>query len=364
MADTTFSPNMSLPVPTVGVDPGPDWATNINASLGIIDSHNHSAGQGVAINPAGLDINSDLPMNSNNLTLSRSVNFAPQNSPISLPTDIGCIYVAGVDLYYNDENGNQIRMTQSGSVAGAAGTITGLPSGTASASFSGGTFTFQSATLTPANMAVGPVSIGQNVASSKTVTLTPNSGQASNYNLTFPAALPGAVNYMTLDATGAIAFNASGVTGSGANVLAASPTLSGLLTVGTSGIAFTTGTMVDYTEDVWSPTLTVASGSFTLSLSGTARYQRVGNVVTCRMQMTTGAGSGVITFTISLPILPTNNWGAVSQVEGYAISGTGTGGVNGTIIQATSSAKTVSSGANGVGSSQTFSTVFIYYINN
>lgn len=225
MADTTISPNMNIPVPVPSTTPGPDWANDIVADMYVIDSHDHTAGKGVPITPDGLDISADLSMGSNNLTEVRSVNFDAQSSPLSDPSDLGCLYVSGADLYYNDEAGNQVRITQSGSVTGSSGTITGLPSGTASASFSAGTFTFQSATSTPANFAIGPVAIGRNVASSKTVTLTPNAGQAANYGISFPAALPGATNYTTLDASGNLSFNSSGVTGTGAVVQATSPAI-------------------------------------------------------------------------------------------------------------------------------------------
>lgn len=49
MSNTTTSPNMSMPVPVVGTDPGPDWANNIDACLSIIDSHDHSFGKGAPI---------------------------------------------------------------------------------------------------------------------------------------------------------------------------------------------------------------------------------------------------------------------------------------------------------------------------
>ena len=49
MPNTTSSPYMGIPVPTVGVDPGPDWANNLNSGLGIIDSHDHSTGKGAPI---------------------------------------------------------------------------------------------------------------------------------------------------------------------------------------------------------------------------------------------------------------------------------------------------------------------------
>lgn len=201
MANTTITPNMNLIVPTVGTDPGPDWANNVNADLSIIDSHNHSNTQGVQITPSGLNINADLTMGGNNLTNDRSVRFSPQSAPLSGTADLGCIYESGVDLYYNDGAGNQVRITQSGSVTGATGTISGLPSGTASASFSGTTFTFQSATNTPANMAVGPLIVGRNVSLSPTITIAPNSSIVSNYSFTLPAAVPSASNAALLSDT-------------------------------------------------------------------------------------------------------------------------------------------------------------------
>lgn len=190
MANTTTTPNMLLPVPVPGTDPGPDWANNIVADMYGIDGHDHTTGKGVPLTPAGLNINSDLPLNGNNLTTTRSVRFSPQSVALPNAADIGTIYELGVDLYYKDGAGNNVRITQGGSVTGSAGTITGLPSGTASASFAAGTFTFQSATNTPATMAVGPLVIGRVAASSKTVTVAPNSGQSANYSLTFPAAAP------------------------------------------------------------------------------------------------------------------------------------------------------------------------------
>ena len=197
-----------MPIPVVSVDPGPDWATEINASLLIVDAHNHTAGEGVAITPDGMNISSDLPFNDNNLTSARSVRFFPQIAPISNAADLGCLYESGVDLYYNDGAGNQIRITQSGSVAGSSGTITGLPSGTASASFAGSTFTFQSATNTPASMVFGPAKISRADTSGFGVTLTASSLQAANYPLVFPAALPIAQAVLGVTTGGNLNFNA------------------------------------------------------------------------------------------------------------------------------------------------------------
>ena len=207
MSNTTISPSMNLPIPVVGVDAGPDWATNINSCLTIIDQHNHTPGQGDPVTPSGLDINADLPFGGNNITNPRSVRFIAQGSPLSAGADLGCIYVSGVDLYYNDGSGNHVRITQSGSVTGASGTITGLPSGTASVAYAGGTFTFQSATSTPGAMAVGPLTIGQTVSGSKTVTLTPSASQAVNYALTLPIGAPTGNQVIATDASGNLSWS-------------------------------------------------------------------------------------------------------------------------------------------------------------
>lgn len=204
MPNTIPSPNMSLPVPVVSVDPGPDWANNVNSCFSIVDQHTHSPGSGVQITPSGIDINSDLLFNNNNGTTFRSARFQPQLTPLALPADIGCLYEAGVDLYYNDGSGNQIRITQSGSVTGAAGTITGLPSGTASASFAAGVFTFQASTLTPANLDAGSIVLRNNLASSKGLTLSPPNAMGSNYSITLPS-LPASTLPVSISASGTMA---------------------------------------------------------------------------------------------------------------------------------------------------------------
>lgn len=226
MANTTISPNMNLPVPTVGQDDGPDWANNLNACMSIIDQHDHTPGSGVQITPAGLNINAALTFNSNNAIALRSVRFSAQSAPLALAADLGCIYESGVDLYYNDGNGNQIRITQSGSVAGSSGTITGLPSGTASASFAGGTFTFQSATSTPAPMNIGPIITGRETAGTYTVTLTPSVSQSGNYGLIWPIALPSVTSYLQSDASGNLSFASIGMLPIG-SVIATFPNLAG-----------------------------------------------------------------------------------------------------------------------------------------
>lgn len=199
---TTISPNMNLVIPGVGSEQGPDWANDLNADLSILDGHNHSAGQGVQIQPNGLNINTDLAFNSNNATLLRTTRFAPQLAALTLPADVGCLYVVNNELYYNDvTGGHHIAITNNGNVNAGAGSISGLPSGTASATYSAGTFVWQSATSTAANMDAGSYVFRNATASSKGLTLQPPAAMAADYSVTLPA-LPGSQSFMTVDTSG------------------------------------------------------------------------------------------------------------------------------------------------------------------
>jgi len=266
---STLTPNMSLVVPTVGVELGPDWATDLNADLGILDQHNHSNGQGVQITPSGLNINADLNFNQNNLTAVKTVNFHNLSGNLAgTSPNLGCIYVAGGELVYNDEAGNVVPITHSGSVNAGAGSITGLPSGTASASFSAGTFVWQSATNTPANMDNGSVILRNIVANSKGLTLNPPNSMAADYSLTLPS-VPAQTNVMTLDNSGnmsSITYDQVGVnmTSTGANAIANTRTRSTGTTVGAGGVAISSSSSTFSTSsgsavDVTNLTVTITT---------------------------------------------------------------------------------------------------------
>lgn len=210
MANTIISPNMNLPVPVVGTDPGPDWATNLNACLTQIDAHNHTSGQGATIPPGGLNINTDLTFQNNNATNLRSSRYFVQSSPLSTSSssDLGAVYVSGVDLYYNDVSGNQVRITSGGGVAGSPGSITNLNSPASAAYVSGNqTFVWQSAANTPANMDAGSLIIRNITAGSKGLTLNPPNAMPTNYSFTLPTdpSLLAGTAFMTVTTAGVLA---------------------------------------------------------------------------------------------------------------------------------------------------------------
>ena len=147
------SPNMNLTIPSVGVTGGAIAAANLVTDLNLVDAHDHTPGNGVLLTPSSLNINADLSLQSNNLTAVNTVRFTNLSAAItSASPNIGCIYEVNGDLYFNDTSGNQIKITSAGSVNAGAGSIGGLPSGTANVTYASSTYTFQSATNTAGNI--------------------------------------------------------------------------------------------------------------------------------------------------------------------------------------------------------------------
>lgn len=203
---------MNLIIPTVSQDPGPDWANNLNASLYAIDYHNHSAGSGVQITPAGINISTDLSFGGNSATFMGSVDFV---SSAVAQSQLISAYAVGTDgdLYWNDANGNQIQITASGGVAGSPGSISNLTS-PASAAYVAATSTFvwKSTALLNANMDAAtlivrypgsyPSPAGNYIAIQAPSTL------ASGYSITLPA-LPASTSFLTISSTGVLAGGAA-----------------------------------------------------------------------------------------------------------------------------------------------------------
>lgn len=197
----TNSANMALPIPAVGTTAGPDYASDINACLTLVDSHDHSSGKGVQITPAGLNINSALSIGGNFLTSVAGVTLSAQGSAPAINT----VYESGVDLYFKDGNGNAVRITQSGAVAGTPGSIANLVA-PASASYVAGssTFVWQSNTNIAANMDCGSILL-RNLSPNSTyaLTLNPPASMAADSAITLPT-IPAVTSVVTIDSGGAM----------------------------------------------------------------------------------------------------------------------------------------------------------------
>jgi hypothetical protein len=194
-----------MPVPVVGVDPGPDWAVQIDNCLTIIDGHDHSPGYGVKINPAGIDINGPLSFNTNSATTLLSAQYVSQMTTL---VGASSTYVVNGDLYYNNGAGVPVQLTSGGSIVGAAGSIAGLVS-PASASYVSGssTFVWQSNAFTPANMDMASITLRNLIANSNGLTLEAPAAMGVSYTLVLPALPVGGTRLMTLDTSGNMAAN-------------------------------------------------------------------------------------------------------------------------------------------------------------
>lgn len=202
MPNTTASTNMSMPIPTVSVDPGPQWGLDLNSCLNILDAHDHTTGYGAQITPGGINISSDLTFLSNNAISLRSARFSSNAAVLVLAADLNCLYTVTNDLYYNDGLGNNVRITQSGGVAGSPGSISNLTSPASAAYVAvGTTFVWQSAANTAAYMDCSSLLIRNITANSYACTLNAPAAMGANLALTLPS-LPASQKFMTLDNTG------------------------------------------------------------------------------------------------------------------------------------------------------------------
>lgn len=243
MSTVNITPNMNLPNPVPGVDSGPDYADNLESSLNQIDQHNHSAGQGVLIQPNGINISSDLPFGGNNATALRSVRLESQSAPITnTAPDVGILYVSGNELWYNDyTGGNQVQITVNGLINA---TSSGISSGTATAAFSAGVLVVKSSSTSFANIDVQSVVLANagNLVNQLTL-LAPT--LSSSYDLTLPS-VPLTLSILTVDTSGVMGYTMNAtvadpvgqaMSSTGANAVANSRTRTTGTSVGVGGVA-------------------------------------------------------------------------------------------------------------------------------
>jgi hypothetical protein len=120
---TTPTPNMALTLPVVSQTPGPTWASEINADLSLIDSHNHTSGNGALVPVAGLNINADLPLANNALTNVKSLGLLDQASVATLRA----IYSKGGNLYWRSGGNAEVQLTLGGAInVASVNGITGM----------------------------------------------------------------------------------------------------------------------------------------------------------------------------------------------------------------------------------------------
>lgn len=116
---------MFLVIPVVSTEVGPDWASEINEALTLVDSHDHSAGKGTQITPAGFVIDDDLDFNTSYAATNMYGAYLASHAASLGATKQGLIYRVGTNLWYNNGSGTAVQITSGSSVnASGTGTVT------------------------------------------------------------------------------------------------------------------------------------------------------------------------------------------------------------------------------------------------
>ena len=110
---TTFM-NLSLPTPTVTL--GPAWASQLNAAIETIDSHDHTSGKGSTIPTSGLNIDEDLDFQQNKPFNLLSTQYISNASTLTGATNARSVYVSSGNLFYTNTSGTAVQITDGGSI--------------------------------------------------------------------------------------------------------------------------------------------------------------------------------------------------------------------------------------------------------
>lgn len=127
---------MNLSLPTVGVTIGPEWATELNDAIEVIEDHDHSTGKGAKIPSIGLNINADLEFNSNRAVELKSSKFTDQTVSLTGATHTSSIYSLNGDLYWTNGAGTAVQITAGSVLPTTPGTVSNLKFDSISSSLS------------------------------------------------------------------------------------------------------------------------------------------------------------------------------------------------------------------------------------
>jgi hypothetical protein len=255
---TTFM-GLSLPTPGPGGTAGPAYATLNNDAFELVDSHDHSAGKGALVTPAGLNINSDLSIGSNHLNSVKSLRMTNESATLAGASDVRSVYAVGGDLYYNNGAGTAVQITSgAGLNASSIGGIGGdYATSTAAVTYSDTTktFSFTQDSGEAANMAFGDFDLIEPATpGAKAVTFKSPSALAAPYNLTMFAALPGSSQVVRLTAGGVLQS-----TNTLDNLTLTSPTINGGALSGTFSGAHTCSGVATFSAN---PVITDVTNAF------------------------------------------------------------------------------------------------------
>lgn len=309
----TTTTNMGLSKPTLAGDSS-TWDDQLNASLDLIDTHDHTTGAGVQIPAGGLNLTTDLTLNGTcALTNAKALAFTTQASY----TVSKSLWVKTSDgeLYWRNGSGTDVKMTSGGTLNIAiAGGIVGDYAASAAAVYyddSAQAYRFLEAAPSPnswSRVQCGDLDLYEHASGiANRVRISSPVGLAASYALTLPAALPGSTSILQVSSAGAI--TASNTVGN-AVTFSALTTHNNGITVATgaanltsaSGIGLPTRKLVlsaglGY---VYSGSATLTSGAFSGGAAGQAHIpiplhegDRINKIVVSLKR-----GAGTLTFNL------------------------------------------------------------------
>lgn len=169
-----ITPFMNLSLPTPSVTLGPQWASDLNAALVLVDAHDHSSGNGTSIKTAGIDINADLDFNEYTLFGLRSVKLSEQTGTLTGITNALSLFSYGGDLYYTNNAGTAVKLTNGGSIVSSPGAVVSLD------------YDILASDLNPVPVSItDPVVYNVDTTASRTITLSTSSSATPGRILIF-----------------------------------------------------------------------------------------------------------------------------------------------------------------------------------
>ena len=207
MSNTYITVLMNLSLPVVGAELGPLWASDLNTAFELVDAHDHTDGKGSKIPTGAILINDDLDLLEFGILNVKHLDFYNNAAALSAATYPGAVYVAGGELYYNDESGNQVKLTSAGtinvsSVGGIGGDYSTDPDVSADYSTAGTVFSFLSSPTIYSKMSLGDLKIFERVAGGHSAGLKAPTGLGADYDLSLFTALPASTLPVQLSAAG------------------------------------------------------------------------------------------------------------------------------------------------------------------
>lgn len=276
MPNYTTDPNMGFLNPTVGVETGPAYATEVGDALTTIGAHDHSSGKGIQITPAGININTDLTFNTSyNATNLRSVRMANQTAPLAGVSDISCLYTNVNELWFNSGTGLQTQITDGGILnVGSLGNLVEAYQAVSSNRVIINTDTYVLLSVDTSADRTITLPAANGVTAGRRYRIVDATGSAATHNITVARAgsdtINGATSFLVVDAYGSVELESDGV-----SAWSAQRGLNNLLTL--SGLTSTSGTITTFISTgatittLTTPTITTASGALTLQTGGTTQ---------------------------------------------------------------------------------------------